>query len=138
MSERSYLVRYYTTQQWRFAGSLLSHFLGFCCDGLRTYFLLWCLLGAQTPGFAGAVLVTVAIAAADQVFFFVPGRMGTLEGSRFAILTALDIMPAYGLAFGLVARLEELCWNGLGLVIYTLRTRLLLRHAAAPRTTRVL
>jgi uncharacterized protein (TIRG00374 family) len=133
----AHLVRYYTTHRWRFVGSLLSHFLGFCCDGLRTYFLLWCLLGTQTPGFAGAVLVTVAIAAADQVFFFIPGRLGTLEGSRFASLTALDILPAYGLAFGLVARLEELCWNGLGLVIYTLRTRLLWRRTITPRPARV-
>lgn len=133
----THLVRYYTTHQWRFVGSLLSHFLGFCCDGLRTYFLLWCLLGTQTPGFAGAVLVTVTIAAADQVFFFIPGRLGTLEGSRFASLTALDILPAYGLAFGLVARLEELCWNGLGLVIYTLRTRLLWRRTITPRPARV-
>jgi glycosyltransferase 2 family protein len=132
----AHLARYYTTRQWRFVGSLLSHFVGFCCDGLRTYFLLWCLLGAQTPSFAEAVLVTVAIAAADQVFFFVPGRMGTLEGSRFAILTALHIMPAYGLAFGLVARLEDLSWNGLGLVVYTLRTRLLWRNTSVQETMR--
>ena len=132
----AHLARYYTTHRKRFLGSLLSHFVGFCCDGLRTYFLLWCLLGTQTPSFPEAVLVTVAIAAADQVFFFVPGRVGILEGSRFAILTALDIMPVYGLAFGLVARLEELSWTGLGLVVYTLRTRLVWRHTSGQETIR--
>ncbi len=132
----AHLTRYYTVHWKRFLGSLLSHFVGFCCDGLRTYFLLWCLLGAQVPSFAAAVLVTVAIAAADQVFFFVPGRVGTLEGSRFAILTALDIMPVYGLAFGLVARLEDLSWTGLGLVVYTLRTRLVLRNTSGQETLR--
>lgn len=133
----AHLARYYTVHRQRFFVSLLSHFVGFCCDGLRTYFLLWCLLGAQTPSFTEAVLVTVAIAAADQVFFFVPGRVGTLEGSRFAILAALNIMPVYGLAFGLVARLEDLSWTGLGLLVYTLRTRLVLRNTSGQETIRI-
>jgi len=70
-----------------------------------------------------AVTAAVVIVALDQVFFFVPGSLGTFEGIRLTVLSTLGIAQAYGLAFGLMSRLENLFWNGLGLFAYALCTR---------------
>ena len=68
-------------------------------------------------------MVAMAVAALDQLFFLVPARLGTLEGTRLLVLSAVGIAQVFGLAFGLIARLEGLFWNGIGLLIYALGTR---------------
>jgi hypothetical protein len=119
----THLVTYYTHYPWRFVRSLCWHGLGFAFAGIKAYILLHLLLGSQAPDLAGAFTVAVAVDALDQLFFFVPGRLGTLEGVRFTVLSTLGITQVYGLAFGLMARLELLVWSGLGLLAYALCTR---------------
>jgi hypothetical protein len=117
------LMTYYTTCRLRFIRSVLLHSIAFAFDGVKTYVLLRLLLKGGAPSFRGALLVAVAVAALDQMFFFIPGRLGTLEGIRFSVLSALGITQVYGLAFGLIARLEQLVWSGLGLLAYAVCTR---------------
>jgi uncharacterized protein (TIRG00374 family) len=117
------LMIYYTTFRLRFVRSVLLHFIAFAFDGVKTYVLLRLLLKDDAPSFSGALLVAVAVAALDQMFFFIPGRLGTLEGVRFSVLSALGITQVYGLAFGLIARIEQLVWSGLGLLAYAMCTR---------------
>jgi hypothetical protein len=128
------LVAYYTTSRRRFLGSLLLHMSAFAADGVKTYLLFWLLLGSQAPNLAEALMVAGAVAALDQLFFFVPGRIGTLEGVRFTLLSTLGVAHVYGLAFGVIARLEHLLWSALGLGAYALCTRcpwvLTPRHAS--------
>ena len=57
------------------------------------------------------------------MFFFVPGRLGTLEGARFMVLSLSGVAQVYGLAFGLVARVEQLFWIGVGFLAYGVYTR---------------
>ena len=116
------LVAYYTTSRQRFLCSLLLHGLGFASDGVKTYLVLRVLLGTQAPSPAEALMVAVAVAALDQMFFFVPGRLGTLEGVRYTVLSTLGGAQIYGLAFGLIARIEHLVWSGIGLGAYALCT----------------
>jgi hypothetical protein len=78
-------------------------------------------------------MVTIAIAALDQMFFFVPGGLGTFEGIRFTILSTFGVAHVYGLAFGLMARLEGLVWNGLGLLAYAWYTRASRRRQSVQR-----
>jgi hypothetical protein len=131
----AHLVAYYTAHPWRFGQSLLLHALAFVFDGIQTYILLRLLLGAQAPSFAQANMVAVAVVALEQTFFFVPGSIGTLEAIRFTTLSALGVMHVYGLAFGLIARLHNLFWNGLGLLAYALCThRPVLPQAPRPIT----
>ena len=61
-------------------------------------------------------MVAMAVAALDQMFFLVPARLGTLEGARVLVLSAVGIPQVFGLTFGLIARLESLFWNGIGLL----------------------
>ena len=118
----AHLAAYYTAHPWRFGLSLLLHFMAFAFDGIQTYILLRLLLGESAPSFAQAIMVAVAVAALEQMFFFVPGSLGTLEAIRFTTLSALGVVQVYGLAFGLIARLQNLFWNGLGLLAYALCT----------------
>ena len=129
----AHLVAYYTAHPWRFGRSLLLHFLAFVFDGIQTYILLCLLLGERAPSFVQAIMVAIAVTALDQMFFFVPGSLGTLEAIRFTTLSALGVLPVYGLAFGLIARLQSLFWNSLGLLAYALCThRTVLPQASRP------
>jgi len=117
------LIGYYTAYPWRFGRSLLLHFVGFIATGFKTYVLLQLLLGTRAPGWSEAMTVAVVVAALDQMCFLVPARLGTLEGTRVLVLSTVGITPAVGLAFGLMARLDSLFWNGIGLLTYALCTR---------------
>lgn len=114
---------YYTQHFCRYLLSLMFHFAAYIFEVVKTYVLLHGLLGEQAPGIANTAMITVLVLALDQMFFFVPGRIGTLEGSRFVILSSLGIGQVYGLAFGLLARLDKLIWSGMGLLVYTLYMR---------------
>lgn len=118
-----HLVAYYTAHPWRFGRSLLLHLLAFVFDAIQTYILLCLLLGESAPGFVKAIVVAVAVATLEQIFFFVPGRLGSMEGIRFTVLSALGIGDVYSLAFGIVARLHNLFWTGLGLLAYAVCMR---------------
>lgn len=122
----AHLAAYYTSHPWWFGGSLGLHFLAFAFGSIQTFLLLRLLLGTDAPQLAEAVTAAVVIVALDQVCFFVPGSLGTFEGIRFTVLATLGIAPVHGLAFGLMARLEGLFWNGLGLLAYAWYTRIAL------------
>ncbi|MCZ6872887.1 MAG: lysylphosphatidylglycerol synthase transmembrane domain-containing protein [bacterium] len=117
------LVAYYTHYGWRFVRSIGMHFVADAFSVVKIYVLLRLLLASNAPSFADAVTVAVAVAALDQMFFFVPGRLGTLEGARFMVLSLLGIAQVYGLTFGIVARLEQLFWSGVGFLAYGIYTR---------------
>ena len=117
------LAAYYIAHPWRFGASLGLHFGAFAFSNIQNFLSLRLLLGANAPGLAGAIMVTITVAALDQVFFFVPGGLGTFEGVRFTILSSLGVAQVSGLAFGLMARLEGLVWNGFGLLAYVWYTR---------------
>ena len=126
------LVAYYTRYPWRFVRSLVLHVIGYAFDIVRTYILFRLLLGEGAPGFAETIMVTVAVAALDQMFFFVPGGVGTLEGARFIVLSALGVAQVYGWTFALVARVEQLVWSGVGMLAYMLATRMVCSPAVEP------
>jgi hypothetical protein len=117
------MAAYYVAHPWRFGASLGLHFGAFAFSNIQTFLLLRLLLGVNAPGLTEAIMVTITVAALDQVFFFVPGGLGTFEGIRFTILSTLGVAQVFGLAFGLMARLEGLVWNGFGLQAYAWYTR---------------
>jgi hypothetical protein len=49
--------------------------------------------------------------------------LSALEGARFVVLSLLGVAQVYGLAFGLVARVEQLFWAGVGFLAYGVYTR---------------
>jgi uncharacterized protein (TIRG00374 family) len=119
----AHLVAYHTRHPWRFAGSWMLHFAAYSFAIVKIYVLLRLLMGQNAPNFSEAIIITVAVTALDQLFFFVPGRVGTLEAVRFMVLSAVGVEQIYGLAFGLVARLEQLVWCGIGMLAYAYCSR---------------
>jgi glycosyltransferase 2 family protein len=117
------LAAYYIAHPWRFGSSLCLHFGAFAFSNIQNFLALRLLLGANAPGLAEAIMVTITVAALGQVFFFVPGGLGTSEGIRLTILSTLGVAHVYGLAFGLMARFEGLVWDGFGLLAYAWYTR---------------
>jgi uncharacterized protein (TIRG00374 family) len=117
------MAAYYIAHPWRFGASVGLHFGAFVFSNIQNFLLLRLLLGANAPGLTEAIMVTITVAALDQVFFFVPARLGTFEGVCFTILSTLGVAQVSGLAFGLIARLEGLVWNGFGLLAYVWYTR---------------
>jgi hypothetical protein len=117
------LAAYYIAHPWRFGSSLCLHFGAFAFSNIQNFLALRLLLGANAPGLAEAIMVTITVAALNQVFFFVPGGLGTSEGIRLTVLSTLGVAYVYGLAFGLMARFEGLVWNGFGLLAYAWYTR---------------
>ena len=117
------MAAYYIAHPWRFGASVGLHFGAFAFSNIQNFLLLRLLLGANALGLTEAIMVTITVAALDQVFFFVPARLGTFEGVRFTILSTLGVAQVSGLAFGLIARLEGLVWNGFGLLAYVWYTR---------------
>lgn len=117
------MAAYYIAHPWRFGASVCLHFGAFAFSNIQNFLLLRLLLGANAPGLTEAIMVTITVAALDQVFFFVPARLGTFEGVRFTILSSLGVAQVAGLAFGLMARLESIVWNGFGLLAYVWYTR---------------
>jgi hypothetical protein len=87
---------YYIAHPWRFVASLVFHILAFAFDGVQTYVLLYLLLGDEAPGLAQALMVAITVTALDQMFFFVTANLGTLEASRFLVLSALGSAQVYG------------------------------------------
>jgi uncharacterized protein (TIRG00374 family) len=122
------MTAYYVAHPWRFVGSLGLHFLAFAFTNIQNYLLLRLLLGTAAPGFPETIMVTVTSGMLDQMFFFVPGGLGTFEGIRFTMLATVGVAHVYGLAFGLISRLEGIIWNGLGLLAYAWYTRASKRH----------
>jgi uncharacterized protein (TIRG00374 family) len=56
----------------------------------------------------------------DGVLFFVPGKMGTSEGSKMLMFMLFGLPPEKGLALGLIRRAREMLWDFFGLAIYAL------------------
>jgi hypothetical protein len=52
----------------------------------------------------------------DGILFFVPAKVGTQEGGKVVLFAALGLSPARGLTVGIVRRIRELTYAGLGLV----------------------
>jgi hypothetical protein len=51
----------------------------------------------------------------DGLLFFVPGKVGTQEGGKVLLFAVLGLDPARGLTVGVVRRIRELTYAGLGL-----------------------
>ncbi len=66
-----------------------------------------------------AVTVETLSVFIDGVLFFVPGKLGTQEGGKVLIFMSLGLPPVSGLAFGIIRRLRELTWAGVGLAFLT-------------------
>jgi uncharacterized protein (TIRG00374 family) len=103
---------YYRTQKVRFSLSLLFNFLGWCGGALETFLILR-LLGLPA-GLATVVSIEAFSLLVNNVFFFLPGRMGGGETGKAFIFSTLGFGAAMGLSFGIIRRVREVFWASVG------------------------
>ena len=98
-----------------FLTSCAWFFLGWTLGALEIGLMLWLL---DVPvSVARALMIEVLSVAIDATLFFVPGKLGTQEGGKVLIFSALGLDAAKGLSLGVLRRIRELAWALVGLVI---------------------
>jgi len=118
------IARFYATSGPQFAQSSLWFFVGWTLGVLEVALILFFL---QIPvTFERALAIEVLSATIDGVLFFVPGKVGTQEGGKVLIFSLLGLDAAKGLSLGILRRIRELTWAGIGLLILS-------RRQATPR-----
>jgi len=82
--------------------------------GAVEVFLIFYFLGLPIDVTTAVTVETLSIFI-DLVLFFIPAKLGTQEGGKVLIFLSLGLPATAGLSFGLVRRVRELIWAGVGL-----------------------
>lgn len=82
--------------------------------GSLEVFLIFHFMGLPIDPATAVTVETLSIFL-DMVLFFIPAKLGTQEGGKVLIFMILGLSPVAGLSFGLVRRIRELTWAGVGL-----------------------
>jgi len=108
------LTEFYAVGRRAFALSTLSCFAGWCGGLLETWIILRLL--APGTGWLHAFAIEALAMTINNLFLFVPGKVGTAEGVRVGIFVLLGLPAAQGAAYSVLRRGRELLWTlpGLG------------------------
>lgn len=98
-----------------FLWSVLAFGLGWALGFLEVALMLWLLDVPVTLQTVVAIEVLSIIV--DSFSFFVPAKAGTQEAGKVVIFTLLGLDPAKGLSLGILRRVRELTWAGIGLLL---------------------
>lgn len=109
------IVKLHHAPERPFLVSCLWFFLGWALGAVEIALMLW-LLGAEVT-VTRAITIEALSVGLDAMLFFVPAKLGTQEGGKVLIFTALGLDPALGLTVGVLRRIRELSWALAGLVI---------------------
>jgi hypothetical protein len=102
----------------RVALALACFVAGWAVGALEVYVVLaW--IGAPVD-WATALAVEAGSVLIDGIVFFVPAKLGTQEGGKVVLFAALGLDPARGFTLGVVRRIRELVYAGLGLAALSL------------------
>jgi len=107
------LTEFYAVGRRRFVLSTLFCFAGWCGGLVET----WIILRLLTPsaGWAHAFAIEALAMTLNNLFLFVPGRVGAAEGIRVGIFVLLGLPAAQGAAYSVLRRGRELLWTLPGL-----------------------
>jgi len=109
------IARFYTTAGRQFVRSSFWFFVGWTLGVLEVSLILFFLHVPVT--LERALAIEVLSATIDAMLFFVPGKVGTQEGGKVLIFSLLGLSAAKGLSLGILRRIRELTWAGVGLLI---------------------
>lgn len=111
-----HIKRLYREDRTYFLLSILVHFAGWLF-GIMEIRLIMFLLGEQITwgqSFFAATLTSLASASG----FFIPGSLGAFELGHFYVFKLVGLDPSVGLALGILRRVRELAWVGIGLAFF--------------------
>ncbi|MDI6852532.1 MAG: flippase-like domain-containing protein [Deltaproteobacteria bacterium] len=112
-----YIASFLKGRQGKFWTSTGCFALGWALGSVEV-FLIFHFLGLPID-LPTAVTVETLSVFIDAVLFFVPGKLGTQEGGKVVIFMSLGLPAVSGLAFGLIRRVRELTWAGIGMAFLT-------------------
>jgi putative effector of murein hydrolase LrgA (UPF0299 family) len=108
------ISEFYDTGGPRFLVSLLLNFLGWCGGAVEAYFLLKFLgIEASLPMVFAIEAISIL---ANNLFFFVPARLGGSDGGKVLVFLSMGMTSAMGFSFGLLRRAREIFYVALGFV----------------------
>jgi uncharacterized protein (TIRG00374 family) len=109
------ITEFYAVGRRAFALSTLFCFAGWCGGLLETWIILRLL--APGAGWLHAFAIEALAMTINNVFLFVPGKVGTAEGVRVGIFVLLGLPAAQGAAYSVLRRGRELLWTLPGLAV---------------------
>lgn len=109
------IARFHVDTNGAFFLSSAAFFAGWAWGVVEIYLILF-FLGVPV-NVHRALTIEVLSVAIDGMLFFVPLKAGTQEGGKVLIFTILGLDPAKGLALGILRRIRELTWAGVGLLL---------------------
>ncbi len=99
---------------WRASASVACFVAGWAVGAAEIYLILaW--VGGRVDWLTALAVETGSVLI-DGMLFFVPAKLGTQEGGKVVLFAALGLNPARGLTVGVVRRIRELTYAGLGLL----------------------
>jgi glycosyltransferase 2 family protein len=113
------ISRFYVEDPARFAAVVFCKLVG-KLGGVVEAALVLLLLGHR-PTVALAFAVETLSMLVNDIFFFIPGRVGGAEGGRTVVFMMLGYTAAEGLTYAVIRRVRELFWIGIGLVYLIVR-----------------
>jgi uncharacterized membrane protein YbhN (UPF0104 family) len=100
---------------WRATASLACFVAGWAVGAAEIYVILrWVGDGVE---WRTALALETGSVLIDGILFFVPAKIGTQEGGKVLLFATLGLDPARGLTVGVVRRIRELAYAGLGLLV---------------------
>jgi len=108
------LTDVYRNDKQSFRTSILLEFLTRLLMGVEVWIVLWALGVDASP--AQAIFIYVAFSIAINLMFFIPMGVGTQEGGILLGMQSLALDPTLALSVGVMLRIREFFWIGIGLV----------------------
>jgi len=113
------IIKLYTCRRWVFFQALFLEFLARVVSCLELVFI------AKAFGTDMSMLSAIALYAGSTLFsnimFFSPMQLGTREGGLVLTLLVMGHSAALGVYTGLVMRIRELFWIGVGLLLMRIK-----------------
>jgi len=97
--------------------SMFWHMVGMACSIMKTWYFLALLVDGSLFSAAGIWFLGTWF---DILTFAIPLGIGIQEGSRVIAFKALGFSLTLGLTYGILLRLEQIFWAGIGLSIYAI------------------
>ena len=105
----------HSQRRWPFRWSLFLEYAARVVSCLE----YWLLIGMFVPGFTflDSILVMAFSSLFSNIIFFSPMQMGGYEGGMALAAGSVQVPGAYGLYTALVARLRQIVWTLIGIII---------------------
>ncbi len=110
------LTSFYRDRPYDLPLAVFWHIAGMACGIVQSWYFLFLL--TDHPSITLAAGIWFLGSWLDLLSFALPYNIGILEATRVLVFNALGFQSALGLTFGIMLRLEQIFWAGIGLLIY--------------------